>query len=352
MTDDIHPKVAKVRQEVDVDLTFDKRIGDKVIEKQFKAELDVYHKAYVQKSKREWHALKPKTFLLHGKSGTGKTMLVHCFANYAGLQYIYNIGNDDLGNRAESLFHPLLEIAQKSQSEPTVILFDEIDKIIRTEVRERSMFLFLDQIKKCPWIFVFFTTNYPFSLIQKTNGRESEGALLRRVYSRYFIRCLGFNDRKKFIKFQLHTKFQGHYSLTRDDITHITRKLQNWSADEIIRILSRINGIKIPPSDGEYDIIGRFGRADVDAILNEVGPGKRAESHIRFAKKHGSYVTEPQLVPAGELRYGQREYDGEGAVNDHRDHNSNHNSNHNVNHNRKRYCYFKFKHEMLSDDEH
>lgn len=82
----------------------------------------------------KWGAERPQGILLHGEPGTGKTMLVQALANEIGAKLskvqasdIYNMWLGNSEGKIKEIFKMIRQV-----SEPTVILFDEFDSIIRT----------------------------------------------------------------------------------------------------------------------------------------------------------------------------------------------------------------------------
>lgn len=73
--------------------------------------------------------LLPRTVMLTGRSGNGKTMLVHALANHLNINVIpvtaSKVASNE--NELEKFFNELLKFASKKS--PSIIFFDKIDSI-------------------------------------------------------------------------------------------------------------------------------------------------------------------------------------------------------------------------------
>lgn len=151
----------------------------------------------------------PRGVLLHGPSGTGKTMLAKAMAGESDVTFITAEGNQFLkqyvGEGPEKM-HELFRMARKYA--PAILFIDEIDAIARerggeaTKGAEETLTALLaemDGFKTDPSkpVFVLAATNYE---VEPGHPRSLDQSLTRRFDRRVYIDLPDKNDRIRYMK--------------------------------------------------------------------------------------------------------------------------------------------------------
>ena len=212
-----------------------------------------------------------------------------------------------------------------AKDEGAVILFDEIDMIIKgAHKRLRAIHEALDGVKNCPGIFVCATTNNPEKL---------GDALIRRFHPRCFIDSLDTDGNVHFITGWLARSAHCHH-FTPSDIKEIAEKFKNRSPGDIAGILTDVHISTLSPINRESDEIPKVPRYGIEhvrhltSILKPKAKDKKfnefMEMHVCLRKNH--YALPGPAAPHGLIDYSEdSDPESGGGQSDSDNHNHNHN---------------------------
>ncbi|RZN14718.1 MAG: AAA family ATPase [Methanosarcinales archaeon] len=219
----------------------------------------------------------PKGILLHGPSGTGKTLIAKAVANESGAHFIAIAGPEIMSKYYGESEHNMREIFEEaSQNAPAIIFIDELDSIapkreeVTGEVERRvvaQLLTMMDGLEERGEVVV----------IGATNRIDAVDPALRRPgrFDREIEIGVPDREERKEI-FRIHTQGMPIYHWGKDVVAKVLlEELSSFEKNSTVRIsknISKIESLELERSDIERElkeIKGELGRLEGERVKAE-----------------------------------------------------------------------------------
>ncbi|XP_055520338.1 fidgetin-like [Leucoraja erinacea] len=182
----------------------------------------------------------PKSILLFGPSGGGKTMLTRCIATHLGATFLKVSGSSFVSKwkgDGEMILQAMFLIARSRQ--PSVIFINELDLMLSTPVGEES--LHLNSIKAKLLSHVEGVVNSSSDHIIVIGGTRHPGDIEETIH-RYFIKRLYISppDGRARRQILLYTLAQQDHCLSEGEISLVVQNTEGYSGSDLMLLCREV----------------------------------------------------------------------------------------------------------------